>query len=347
MTAESHNHANLDPRCVVRLVRQSVARCRLDLRDKIVLTEAATSAYVVTPVIAAVAGARHIYAMTRASRYGTVQEVVEQTTELARLAGVEERISIVTHIDPDLIGRCDVVTNSGHVRPIGRAMIECMKPDAVVSLMYEPWEFRPADVDVEACRDRGIRIAGTNESHPKVDVFGHLSGMALSLLASAHVAASFARIVVLCDNAFASWLRDGLTNVGARVEVVADLADAQSEMADAVLVAQTPRSTDVIAHGEAELIAARWPGAPVVQFWGDIARDALRRAGVRFMPLAAPARGHMGILPSSLGPEVVIRLQTGGLKVAEVVLRNAEPSEDDDWQYVRWLEATRAPRCVA
>ena len=47
----------------------------------------------------------------------------------------------------------------------------------------------------------------------------------------------------------------------------------------------------------------------------------------------APARGHMGILLNALGHEPIVRLQTGGLKAAEVVLRGGNPS----WESVAEL----------
>jgi hypothetical protein len=59
----------------------------------------------------------------------------------------------------------------------------------------------------------------------------------------------------------------------------------------------------------------------IAQFWGDLDRAALARAGLRYWPLDAPPRGHQGILPSSVGPEPIVRLQSGGLKVGEVMAR--------------------------
>ena len=62
----------------------------------------------------------------------------------------------------------DIVTNSGHVRPIDARIAGWMRPDAVVPLMFEAWEIDMGrdDVDLAALRDRGIRYAGTNERHP-------------------------------------------------------------------------------------------------------------------------------------------------------------------------------------
>jgi hypothetical protein len=83
-----------------------------------------------------------------------------------------------------------------------------------------------------------------------------------------------------------------------------------------------PRDQPVVGSREANLIAQRYPGAIVAQFWGDLDRSELSRRDVPFWPLEAPLPGHQGVLPSSIGPEAVIRLQAGGLKVGEVMARS-------------------------
>jgi hypothetical protein len=314
-------------------MRESVERCRLDLGGLEVFTEAATGAYVVTPVLAALAGASRVYALTRSTPYGTADEVAALTAALASAAGVAGRIKVVTGKRPDLLGRADVVTNSGHVRPIDRRTVERMKPGAAVPLMYESWELRPGEVDREACRERGVRVAGTNERHPNVDVFSYLGVMAVKLLLDAGVAVYRSRVLVVCDNPFAPFIRRGVEAAGARVEVAAALTAARSCVClDAVLVATRPRPGVAVGRAEAELIAAWCPSAVVCQFWGDLDRAALDAAGVPYWPAAGPKPGHMGVLPSAVGPEPIVRLQTGGLKVAEVLLRAAPGSPD--WEYV-------------
>jgi hypothetical protein len=42
----------------------------------------------------------------------------------------------------------------------------------------------------------------------------------------------------------------------------------------------------------------------------------------------------MGVLPSRLGPEPIVRLQTGGLKVAQVLLTPAAERCAQDMEYV-------------
>jgi hypothetical protein len=115
--------------------------------------------------------------------------------------------------------------------------------------------------------------------------------------------------------------------------VVDTLAAARSCVGvDAVLVATRPQPGPAVGLAEAEWIAARCPSAVVCQYWGDLDRAELDAAGVPYWPPAGPKPGHMGVLPSAVGPEPVVRLQTGGLKVAEVLLR--APPGSSDWEYV-------------
>jgi hypothetical protein len=327
----------LRPERLLRLARQAVDATGLDLDGANVLTEAATGAYSVTPVVAALGGAASVVAVTRESRHGTVADVTRETCALAELAGVVDRISIVTRLTDEQLAAADVVTNSGHLRPLDACFVSKMRPDAVVPLMFEAWEIDLGrdDVDLAALRARGIRYAGTNERHPAVDVFSYLAPMAAKLLNDAGVAVYGSRIVLLCDNPFMPYLRDGLGRIGAYVSVAPSVAGAElDDDVDAVVVALAPTEKDVISAIDVERIAARAPGALLAQFWGDVPRDACREARIACVPATEPGRGHMGILPSALGPEPIVRLQTGGLKVASVLRRPTASWSDDDRSYV-------------
>lgn len=312
----------LRPERLSNLMRAAVRRCRLDLSGMVVLTEAASDAWVVTPVLAALAGAKKVFAVARSSCYGTIEEIERETTGLARMAAVSERIEIISEKRADIVAQADIVTNSGHVRPIDAGMVRCMKPTAVIPLMFEAWEFRSGDVDIEACRRLDIPVAGTNERHPAVDVFSYLGIMAVKMLLDAGIAVHGSRVLVWCDNFFRPFLVKGLTVAGAVVESVEKLEDgAEALGADAILVALRPKAQPVVGRREAAVIGPRYPTAVVAQFWGDMDRRALACQGVPFWPLEPPPPGHQGILLSSLGPEPIIRLQSGGLKVGEVMAR--------------------------
>ena len=54
-------------------------------------------------------------------------------------------------------------------------------------------------------------------------------------------------------------------------------------------------------------------------------------------PEKAPKPGHMGILPSALGPEPIIRLQVGGLKVGQLLAQGLEKASAADLALVQPL----------
>ncbi|MCF2529988.1 hypothetical protein [Yinghuangia soli] len=324
------------PERLARLAVRAVADMKLDLTGRTVLTEAATGAYAVTPVLASLAGAR-VIAKTRDSRYGTAEEVKFLTEMIGLFAGSRHPVDIVTELTPAHIAAADVVTNSGHLRPIDADFAAHMKPTAVVPLMFEAWEIGLGrdDVDLAALRARGIAHAGTNEHHKAVGVFEHHRAMVMRLLSDCGIAVYGANCVVLCDNPFEPEIVDGLVRAGAQVHCAGslDLVNTPEDV-DAVIVALRPGGEPVIGAAEARRIAERWPGAVLVQVWGDVDRDALTGCGVPFWPLAAPAAGHMAILPSAVGPEPIVRLQAGGLKVAQILLTRPELRSDEDREYV-------------
>jgi hypothetical protein len=314
----------LDARRLIRLMGEAIGRCELDLTGRTVLTEAASGAYVVTPVLAALAGA-HVHALARSTAYATTAELTAVTVELARLAGVSGRVELVPGKSPEVVGAADIVTNSGQVRPIDAATVSQMKPSSVIPLMYESWEYRRSDVDLDACRDRHIPVAGTNETHPAVDVFSFLGPMAVKQLHDAGIAVYASRIVLLCDNSFQPFISDYLHNCGAEVVTAAKLTpELFATRADAVVLALRPGEDDALTAREAQLLGDEAPGAVLVQYWGDADRDALAAAGVPVWPPTPPRRGHMGVLPSAVGPEAIVRLQAGGLKVGELLARGLD-----------------------
>jgi hypothetical protein len=325
----------LNPERLLALMEAAVARCRLDLSGRVVFTEAATGAYCVTPILAAMAGAKHVYALARATAHGSMEEVSKGTLGLAERAGVHSRLEIVTEKSSELLASADIVTNSGHVRPIDSKMVASLKSTAVIPLMYEAWEFRPDDLDLDACRKAGIRVAGTNERHPAVDVFSYLGTMAAKLLFDAGIEVQGNRIILACDNPFLPFIEKTLRGIGAEVEAVSNLSSIAKSprKVDAVLWAMKPGGAR-FSHQEAESLSRTSKGAVLVQYWGDVDETALERSGIVRWPATAPGPGHMGILPSGIGPEPIVRLQSGGLKVGEILCRAPGALKPGDQEFI-------------
>lgn len=296
----------------VEKITEAVARLCLDLSGMRIVTEAATGAYVVTPLLATLAGAQ-VTALTKNSRYGSVAQVHEETSTLASLLGVADRIRLVETLQDQDLATADVVTNSGHIRPINASMVARMKPGAAIPLMYEAWEMRSTDVDVDACRRRGILVAGTNERHPAVGVFDYLGLVVLKAALQASHDLIDERCLVISDNDFAPYVRRSLEAAGAQVVVATNALEGRAEDWDIVVVACTPpvsggRKVD-LTDVKADLYC---------QLFGDVDR---RQVSGQWLPAEEPPPGHMGLTLQSLGWTPILKLQAGGLKCAEVMLR--------------------------
>jgi hypothetical protein len=325
-----------------KLVRQ-VENLQLNLKGKTVLTEAATGAYIVTPVLAALAGAK-VYAYSKTTRYGKVEEVFSNTRELADTFK-EFRLDIhfIEKLDPEVIAQADIITNSGHLRPLTENMLSHAKNEMVIPLMYEAWEWRDADMDIQYIRKRGFKIGATNERHPDVDVFNYLGDMALKQIFDAGITPYKNRFILLCNNDFGPFIAKVLGNVCDKLGVIdkdenKDRYDLnQIDWIGGFPNLQIPESYK---NAEAVVFTAypfdqKWIGEKtpinlqqlqsqlsdplILRYAGDLDETALQNKGIRFFPQHVHS-GHMGILPSAIGYDPIIRLQSGGLKAGEVLL---------------------------
>ncbi len=322
---------------------QRVDALQLDLRGRTVLTEAASGAYVVTPVLAALAGAR-VFAFTKTTRYGTVDEVFANTRRLVDSCTTRTLdVQLVDRITPEVIAQADVITNSGHLRPLDRQLLQHAKDGAVIPLMYEAWEWRGADLDLAYVRQRGLRVGATNERHPDIDVFGYLGEMAVKQIFDAGLCLHNNRFVLVCNNDFGPYIAKVLAALCSGLAVVdkdenrikydglgidwiggfpALAIPPAYRNAEAVVFTAYPfdrtwigADADIAIHS----LKAAFDDPFVLRYAGDVADKQLEAAGVRFFPLQV-ASGHMGVLPSAVGVDPIIRLQAGGLKAAECLL---------------------------
>jgi hypothetical protein len=329
---------------LARKIADAVDDLALDLRGRTVLTEAATGPYVVTVLLALAAGAK-VYAFGKDTRYGTADDAVRETRAAIAAACLEDgAVTFVDRLTPEVVGAADVITNSGHLRPLDEKLLRHARSSAVIPLMYEAWEWRDGDVDIDYARVRGLSVGATNERHPSVDVFGYLGDMALKQLFDAGVCPYRNKLVLLANNDFGPYIARTLGKVCAGLAVVAP--DAHQERyaglegvewvggfprahvpeefrsAEAVVFTAYPFDDVWVADGgpiEVAEVAAAFDHPLLLRYAGDVDVEALEAHGVRYFPPHVSS-GHMGVLPSAIGLDPVIRLQAGGLKAAEALL---------------------------
>ena len=321
-----------------RLVRQAIADQELDLTGLTVFTEAASGPYLHTPILAALAGAEKVYAQTADSAYASKDEVRSATEEAARELGVSDRIEVLFDKPDGALGESDIVTNSGFVRPIDRATVERLKPTAVVPLMWETWEFRPEDMDLDACREHGILVLGTDESRPPLALYPYGGYSALKLLFELGLEGYKTRILLLGGGqAFGRSVWELFTNFGMDVawfaesepeaRPYAELAEfvaANAAEIDAILISEHQVSSPLIGRDglvSATELARLNPALAVGVISGNVDADELAASGLAYRPPRIRPFGYMSYQPGDLGPRPVLELYAAGLKVGEAMAR--------------------------
>jgi hypothetical protein len=316
------------------LVPRAIDRVALDLSGLGVLTEAASGPYLAAPVLAAAAGARRVVALAADTRFHRAADVQRETLAFARRVGVE--VEIVQGKDPKMLADVDIVTNTGAVRPVDAATVAALKPTAVVALMWETWEFLPEQIDLGACRARGVLVLGTNEHRPPCDLRPYAGLTAVKLLFELGLEGWGTRVLLLgCQATLGAPMREALTRLGCAVTTFSREGEGglpYTELAghvarcgyDAVIVADHLEEGPLIEDGgplAPALLAESNPAARVGVVSGRVDAGALTAAGVLVIPATtAPARTHSYSL-AKLGPSPVLELYAAGLRVGEVAAR--------------------------
>jgi hypothetical protein len=324
---------------VKRLMESSIDDFALNLRGISVLTEAASGPFVVTPLIAALSGSDCIIAVTRNSRYGRASEIKRYIEELAKKLGVQKRI-IITGESPYIYAKkVHLVTNLGFVRPIDERVISCLPEDSAISLMCEPWEYRKKDVDIEACRRRGIPVAGTFEEHSRLQIFRYIGLVVLKLLFEKDIEVFRSNILLIGSGKFGIETKDVLLGNGATVLHVDpyecwghDNPDVKDfiEKADAIVIVEHQAKFSVL--GGETGIPLTWLSdteVNVIHVCGNIDDEGLKKLGKNKYPPRKINSGYMTVTTDYLGPRSVVDLHAAGLKVGETLVKGMRLFKDD------------------
>ena len=327
------------PERVRNLIIDSINVFNLDLKGLKILTEAASSYFSLTPVIAAVGGADKVYAVAKKSRYASIELVKKQTELIARFMGTEEKIEILDEKKDFAINEADIITNLGWVRPIDKEMVSKMKETAVVPLMREAWEFRDSDIDLKACKEKGIVVLGTNEKFRGLELFNYSGVLIAKQLFMEGIEIYKSKVLVIgsksdgYSNEIIRWFR------AAGAEVFDCIKTAKG--VDAIIISTYPEKPK-ISEMDIKNLGKTSRGAVVLTVMGEsLDVGAFKSAGFIFKNKNL-REGYMDVTMAFVGPKPVIDLHTAGLKVGELMGRarlNGLTMEDAE------KEALKNPLC--
>jgi hypothetical protein len=233
-----------------------------------------------------------------------------------------------------------------------------MKPTAVIPLMWETWEARDGEVDLDACRDRGVLVLGTREDQLPHSMYPYCGFAALKLLFELGLEGYRTRVVLLGSGILPASIHDMFSRSGIAIDWFGDPSTRADEGArsglrpstraddsarsglrypalrqfwaeegsrcDAILLADMFTRGPLIGAGGWLTVGELTAANPVVRIGvlaGQSDFQALAAAGIRVHPATPRPFGYMSYQPDALGPKPVLELYAAGLRVGEVMAR--------------------------
>lgn len=304
---------------LVNKIKYSINKFNLNLNNKIILTEAATGNYVVTPIISALSGAKKVYAYTKNSKYGSIEDVKNQTLKLAKLCNIKNKIEIITDLNNINLKKVDILTNNGFLRPINRKIIKNLNSNCVIPLMWETWEFRDSDLDLEACIKKNIKVYGTNEDDSRLKTKEYIGYMVLKfLLDFKHTPISSNVLILGCDY-FNLYIEKVLKQNSYNYTIINNYKNKiDISKYDVIVLAEHYKKDLLIGSNGFIKTKKISKNIDVIHICGNV---DFSDANFRYIPKKPAKFGFMSYTADYMGSQVVVDLHTAGLKVAEGMLK--------------------------
>lgn len=321
-----------------KLIHETIKLLDLDLSSMTVLTEAASGSFIATPLIAAMAGADKTYVVCQNSVYGTVEEIQAYLCEFMLFLGIsKEKICFIEEKE-DIAEKVNIVTNLGFVRPITSEFVQRLPHDAAIPLMFETWEFRDSDIDMNACQVNNIPVLGTKETDSRLKIFNYVGISVLKLLLENSIEVFKSHILLISSGEYLDSVNKVLKSNGAIVKIYNPYNKYDSlkefkdflKCCDAVVVAEQ-KHKGILLGEESGCIHIDWllESKPIViHIAGLVDDDLLEKNQLRKQPAKRIPYGYMTVTTEYAGIRPVIELHTAGLKVGQALVEGMRKYRD-------------------
>jgi hypothetical protein len=313
----------------LRLSDAIIKKLSLDLTGKTVLTEVGSNAFMFTPLIALKANAEKVWAWCKDTRYGKAEGIIENCKALISYAALDES-KIIFEANADNIehlASADIITNSGFLRPLTKDKLQHVKETAVIPVMYEKWELRASDIDVEYCKQRNLKVAGTWENYPGLEVFDYCEQLIVKLALESGVEIKNNKIIIWSSDQFGEKAESGFLKLGA-AEIIKTTSSlvVNDHIHDCDLLLFCDYTSDEILIGESgvldvDVLHQKNPSLLITHLCGNIDISFIPKE-IKVYPAINGSNHKMTFTLAHLGIDPTIRLLAAGLKVGELLSNN-------------------------
>lgn len=312
----------------LRIVKKHIEALQVNLRNQVVLTETGSNYYLYLPIMAALCGAKKVYALSRDSSYGKAKDIIAEAQQLADVLQLSQISFFENNLPEEVFNDTTVVTNSGALRPLNAEFLAKFKEPFVLPLMFEAWEIRASDLDIHYCKQHQIKVAGTSEHHPDVAVFRYSGLLAMKLAFEAGFEVCGNTIVLVSNDDFGKTIHAYFESQGATVIWVDEPEKAKPHFAtaDFVFLAKYDEDRNYFSDKDAifvgEEINTLNPALVFVHLYGNVDIAYCKQHHIHVYP---QKQGRAQVMTQTLGYvglEPILKLQAAGLKVAEEMLHH-------------------------
>lgn len=312
----------------IELLNKITTEFEFDLSGKVILTECASGSYFMNPIALAKAGSEKIFLIAKDSKeYGLAEANYSRVKQLLNDLKLRTDIELVTATTT--FERVDIVTNTGHVRPIDNSLLSRIPNSCVIPLMFESWEFRSSDIDIESTLRRGDWITTINESHKLVSTFRYLGALVVDILFDLERYLINNNVLLVGKGIFCSEIEffiQRMCGTLCRVHDFSELDQVYSNTRfDIVIIADINSGVFDPGWSFLNLYKRKFAeGTLLVNLSGALPQKDFPFGRFKLIQRSNVRKGFMSLHAGDLGVEPVLRLFVASLKVASVAydLRN-------------------------
>ncbi len=312
------------------LINKAIKELSLDLGGLTVVTEIGSNNYLYTPFIAALAGAEKVYAWAKDSVYGSATDILEQYEIFAAtIPGISEKIVIrANEKNYNDIREANIITNSGALRPLNESLLKYAHKKCVIPLMYEAWEIRVQDIDIDYCKKAGLRVAGTNESNSLINIFEYGGPLAIKLAQEAGYEVYKNNILVWSDDEFGKVASKAFNDMGASDVIHTNEISVFYEYLnklDFIYICDYDEKRNYFGEDgifDLSIIKQINPTLGIIHLYGDVDTSLLSENHINVYPVKKGVKMVMSETLAYIGLTPIIYLQVAGFKVAMEVIDN-------------------------
>ena len=206
--------------------------------------------------------------------------------------------------------------------------MQYVNPNAVIPLMYEAWELRHSDIDIDFCKQKNIKVAGTWENYPPIRVFDYVGVLCAKIAHEAGFEIFQNKILVWSDDHFGELAQKAFQNLEAKNVILTtdeEILEKNIKDIDFLFFCDSDEKRQIFGENgffNLQKLMKLNPLLEIVHLYGNIDADYLQKNDVKLYPNFDGKALIMSHTLSYLGITPLISLQTAGLKVGEMLYKN-------------------------